>query len=171
MNMGHACDIPRDTGYFNTCDICGVPTDADHFDVANSFQHAPGFGNNSNKQEVELASYTLHSQYCGVLLYFAQYADTEPPPPAQQILSHTPGYEWLILCNSQPRSPYLPSSIILNPWGYTAFPVHLRLEEGCSVKLVVRKVGQPVKQLSTVGGRLMGRYWYNTNYGGTPNRL
>jgi hypothetical protein len=173
--MSHACEIPRDTGYFNTCQICGVPADAGHFDVAN-FKDAPGFGVNLNKTEVELAHYPLHSQYCGSLIYFAQYAEKDQRSPNnRQVLSHTPGYEWLILCNNQSRSPYLPTSIILNPWGYTAFPVHLRLEEGCMLRFVVRKVAPPSGQtevtLSTVGGRLMGRYWYNASYGGAPNRL
>ena len=167
--MNHACEIPRDAGYFNTCQICGVPADAGHFDVA-GFKKAPG----NVGEEVELASYALHSQYCGSLLYFAQYAEDPQRSPNPQVLSETLGYEWLILCNNQPRSPYLPTSIILNPWGYTAFPVHLRLEEGCTLRFVVRKVALPAGQgitLSTVGGRLMGRYWYNADYGGAPNRL
>jgi hypothetical protein len=146
--------------------------------------------------------------------------------------------------------------LILNPWGFNSVPVHLRLEEGCVLRLVVRKVshrtealrsttlqagigtadtaisvsdplnswparGQlrissgaaeelvayadidktasphrfmgvtrgrggtipqawpqgasidldPEIRLSSVGGRLLGRYWYNTIYGGAPNRL
>jgi len=168
MNMSLACEIPRDTGYFNGCHICGVAADASHFDVA-GFKYAPV----NPGQEVELASYTLHSQYCGVLMLFAQYA--EESGFNRQILSHTPGYEWIILCNNQPRSPYLPTSLILNAWGYSAFPVHLRLDEGCALRFVLRKVVPPTGQtgvtLSLVGGRLMGRYWYNTDYGGAPNRL
>jgi hypothetical protein len=168
MNMSHACDIPRDSGYFNVCQICGVPADAGYFDVA-SFKPAPA----NTGEEVELARHTLHSQYCGSLLYFAQYAEQLTPP--QQVISQTPGYEWVILCNNQPRAPYLPTSLILNPWGYNAFPVHLRLEEGCIMRLVVRKVapaaGQSPVTLSQIGGRLMGRSWYNTDYGGAPNRL
>ena len=91
------------------------------------------------------------------------------------MISKTPGYEWVILCNNQPRAPYLPTSLILNPWGYNAFPIHLRLEEGCTLRFVVRKVTPPAGEtevkLSQVGGRLLGRSWYNTIYGGTPNRL
>jgi hypothetical protein len=171
MNVSHTCEIPRDTGYFNACQICGVPTDASYFDVA-GFEAAPA----NLGQEIELASYTLHSQYCGSLLHFAQYAEKDQiSPDNRQVLSHTPGYEWFILCNNQPRSPYLPTSSILNPWGYTAFPVHLRLEEGCTLRFMVRKVAPPAGQaavtLSTVGGRLMGRYWYNVDYGGAPQRL
>jgi len=165
MNLHHACEVPRDTGYSNLCQICGVPLDAGYFDVA-SIKTFVG-------KEIELARYELSPQYCGTLLYFMQYAelvDTQIP-----VISKTPGYEWVILCNNQPRAPYLPTSLILNPWGYNALPIHLRLEEGCTVRLVVRKVNPPAGEesvtLSQVGGRLLGRSWYNTNYGGTPNRL
>jgi hypothetical protein len=167
MNMSHVCEIPRDTGYSNVCQICGVPSDAGYFDVA-SIKKAPGAG-----EEVELARYDLHSQYCGTLLYFAQYAEEQELN--RQVISKTPGYEWVILCNNQPRMPYLPTSVILNPWGQNAFPIHLRLEEGCILRFVVRKVALPAGEsevtLSQVGGRLLGRFWYNTIYGGAPNRL
>jgi hypothetical protein len=170
MNVHQACDIHRDTGYSNVCQVCGVPLDAGYFDVA-SIQEPPGVGKNSNKIEIELARYELNSQYCGTLLYFMQYAE-EDSETKRQVLSNTPGYEWLILCNNQPRAPYLPTSLILNPWGFNALPIHLRLEEGCTVKFVVRKLtpAGDVK-LSQVGGRLLGRTWYNTQYGGAPNRL
>ena len=169
MNMSHACDIPRDTSYSNVCQICGIPLDAGYFDVAD-IQDAPGVGKNSNNIEVELARYELNPQYCGTLLYFMQYA--ELTRTRRQVLSNTPGYEWLILCNNQPRAPYLPTSLILNPWGYNALPIHLRLEEGCTLRFVVRRVARRVPQeLSQVGGRLLGRTWYNTQYGGAPNRL
>jgi len=167
MNMNHACDVPRDTAYSNVCQICGVPLDAGYFDVA-SIQAAPLVG-----KEVEVARYELNPQYCGTMLYFMQYA--EQSETQRQVLSKTPGYEWLILCNNQPRAPYLPTSLVLNPWGYNALPIHLRLEEGCTVRFVVRKVSPPADEaevkLSQVGGRLLGRTWYNTIYGGTPNRL
>ncbi|MEO8134766.1 MAG: hypothetical protein ABI831_12400 [Betaproteobacteria bacterium] len=167
MSASLACETPRDGGYFNACQICGVPGDAGYFDVA-SFQSAPATAGD----EVELARYALHSQYCGALLSFVQFAEEETPP--RQVISQTPGYEWTILCNNQPLSPYLPTTLILNPWGYNAFSVHLRLAEGCVVRLVVRKVtplAGPGVTLSQVGGRLIGRTWYNANYGGAPNRL
>jgi len=164
MNATQVCETPRDTGYSNVCHICGIPSDAGYFDEA-SFKSAPS----NVGDEVELARYELHPQYCGLLLYFAQYAG--PTKAQKQEVFNTPGYEWVILCNNQPRDPYLPTSLILNPWGFNAFPVQLRLEEGCVVRLVVRKVGQPEIPLTTVGGRVMGRYWYNPTYGGVPNRL
>lgn len=174
MNLHHACDVPRDTAYSNVCQICGVPLDAGYFDVANILKAPLKAG-----EEVEVAHYELNPQYCGTLLYFTQYAEHETPPqppqPPQQVISKTPGYEWLILCNNQPRAPYLPTNLILNPWGYNALPIHLRLEEGCTLRFVVRKVppaaGEKEMTLSQVGGRLLGRTWYNTIYGGTPNRL
>ena len=167
MDGSHACETPRDSSYFNVCQICGVPADAGYFDVA-SFQKAPV----NAGEEVELARHELHSQYCGSLLSFAQFAQEKAAD--RQVISQTPGYEWMILCNNQPLSPYLPTSLILNPWGYNAFSVHLRLEEGCLLRLIVRKVPPPAGTgvtLSLVGGRLIGRSWYNTNYGGAPNRL
>lgn len=167
MNRSHVCQTPRDSGYFDVCRICGIPLDANFFDVAD-IKPAPQPG-----QEVEMARYELHPQYCGVLLYFAQYA--EPHESQNRDVFKTPGYEWAILCNNQPRVPYLPTRLILNPWGYNAFPIHLRLEEGCVVRFVVRRVSPPPNEkeipLSSVGGRILGRYWYNTIYGGVPNRL
>ena len=50
--------------------------------------------------------------------------------------------------------------------------MQLRLEEGCLVEFVVRNVGATGNDvLAKVGGRLSGRYWYNTVYGGAPGRL
>lgn len=162
--MSQACEIHRDTGYSNICQICSVPMDAGYFDVAD-IKNAPLVG-----AEVEVARYELNPQYCGTLLYFMQYA--EESGAKRQVLSITPGYEWLILCNNQPRAPYLPTDLILNPWGYNALPIHLRLEEGCTLRFVVRRVATTVSpELSQVGGRILGRSWYNTIYGGVPNRL
>jgi hypothetical protein len=166
MSMSHVCDGPLDTGYSNVCNICRIPLDAEYFDVAN-FKVAP----QREGEEVEVAHHVLSPQYCGILLYFSQFAEDSS---AHQVISHTPSYEWTIRCNNLPRAPYLPTKLILNPWGYTVFPIHLRLEEGCTVSLVVRKV-RPVDQegvkLSQVGGRLLGRCWYNTIYGGAPSPL
>lgn len=163
MNVSHTCESPHSTGYSNVCQICRVPLDAGYFDVA-SIKKAP----QNVGDEVEVARYELHPQYCGTLLYFMQYAEES----GKQVISHTPGYEWLILCNNQPRAPYLPTDLILNPWGTNTPPIHLRLEEGCTVRFVVRRVAAAgTVEMSKVGGRLLGRTWYNTIYGGTPNRL
>jgi hypothetical protein len=38
--------------------------------------------------------------------------------------------------------------------------------------MTVRRTGADQgKTLKKVGGRILGRYWYNTLYGGAPNRL
>ena len=164
MNISHPCEISRDAGYSNLCQVCSVPLDAGYFDVA-GIKNPPLVG-----AEVEIARYELNPQYCGTLLYFMQYA--EEAVTKRQVLSHTPGYEWMILCNNQPRAPYMPTSLILNPWGANALRIELRLEEGCTLRFVVRRVSSTVEaELSKVGGRLLGRVWYNTIYGGTPNRL
>jgi hypothetical protein len=40
------------------------------------------------------------------------------------------------------------------------------------VEFAVRNVGaRDEDKLQKVGGRILGRYWYNTIYGGAPNRL
>jgi hypothetical protein len=144
----------------NVCQICGVPADAGYFDAA---EIKPAPQNPGDEQEV--ARFELHPQYCGVLLHFAQHVEPKAPPTTAIV--ETPGYEWIILCNNQPRAPYLATSVIRNAWGFNAFPVHLRLEEGCTIRFIVRNVSPTSSQvLNRVGGRLQGRYWYNTIYGG-----
>jgi hypothetical protein len=144
------------------CEICGIPKDAGFFDES-SIQSAPVSG-----LELVLARYELHRNYCGVLMSFAQFTkDLVGNNPIT-----TPGYQWQIRCNGQPRDPYLTFDHIINPWGYGGFPVQLRLEEGCVVELAIRNVGAAgTDVLTQVGGRITGRYWYNTDYGGAPNRL
>jgi hypothetical protein len=147
----------------NVCHICGIPWDAGFFDESN-IRDAP-----QPDQEVVLARYELHRNYCGVLMSFAQFTDRYAEDNSQV---RTPGYQWQIRCNGQPRDPYLRFNHIINPWGYGGFPMQLRLEEGCLVELVIRNVGTDNDNLLTqVGGRITGRYWYNTSYGGTPDRV
>ena len=143
------------------CEICGIPSDAGFFDQS-SILPAPKI----RGQEVVLARYELHRNYCGVLMSFTQFTDLAVGNSPQ---FRTPGYQWQVRCNGQPRDPYLTFGHIINPWGYGGFPVQLRLEEGCLVELVIRNVGGT--NLKEVGGRITGRYWYNTAYGGAPNRL
>lgn len=146
----------------STCHICGVPWDASYFDAA-SIQKAPQPG-----QELVLARYQLHRNYCGILMSFAQFTNKYALNNAEV---QTPGYQWQVRCNGQPRDPYLTFDYILNPWGYGGLPLQLRLEEGCVVELVIHNVDVPAgKELEVVGGRVTGRYWYNTEYGGAPNR-
>lgn len=146
------------------CHICGIPWDAGFFDEAN-IRPAPNPG-----EQIVLARYQLHRNYCGVLMSFAQFTQEY----AQDNKVQTPGYQWELRCNGQPREPYLTFEHILNPWGYGGFPVTLRLEEGCMVELAIRNVDVPAadpRELKVVGGRITGRYWYNSEYGGAPNRL
>lgn len=152
----------------NVCHICGIPSDAGFFDSSNIIDKGPPPG-----QEIVLARYELHRNYCGVLMSFAQFTDQYAANNAQV---RTPGYQWQVRCNGQPRDPYLTFDYIINPWGNGGFPIQLRLEEGCVVELAIRNVDVPLgagdpRELGLVGGRITGRYWYNTVYGGAPNRL
>jgi hypothetical protein len=147
-----------------TCPVCAVPVDAGVFDDS-SIAAAPGPG-----EEVVLARFELHPSYCGVLNYFAQFTDAHAQDPAAV---ETPGLQWQIRSNGQPLAPWLTFERIINPWGLSGFPIHVRLEEGCLLELVVRNVtvspggiglliSAPVNR---VGGRLLGRYWYNSMFG------
>ena len=146
----------------STCQICDIPLDATYFDES-SVQDAPGFG-----EEIVLAHYELHRNYSGMLMYFAQFTDAYAANPVEV---QTPGFQWQIRCNGQPRDPYLTFSHIINPWGLSGFPIHLRLEEGCRLEFAVRKVSADQSIIKKVGGRLLGRTWFNTACGGMPNGL
>jgi hypothetical protein len=156
----------------SVCDICGIPWDAGFFDESKIIVLKNPDGTTAQEfnpgQELVLATYQLHRNYCGVLMSFAQFTDLSVGSNPQFT---TPGYQWQIRCNGQPRDPYLTFDHIINPWGYGGFPVQLRLEEGCRVELVIRNVGDRGLDLDQVGGRITGRYWYNVVYGGAPNRL
>jgi hypothetical protein len=148
----------------SVCQDCGVPRDAGFFDHS-SIVRAPEPG-----QEELLARYELHRNHCGMLLYFSQFTDKYASNPT---LVRTPGYQWQILCNRQPRHPYLTFEHVINPWGMSGFPLRLRLEQGSVVEFVIRNVGPGPgdPELGEVGGRIVGSYWYDTNYGGVPNPL
>ncbi len=169
----------------NVCDICGIPSDAGFFDDS-SVQDAP----QTLGEEKVLARYELPQGYCGMLMYFSQFAEPsegDPNPdeaeggprvnvergevsPAgfgsriREVIA-TPGYEWQIRCSGRPRYPYLGFEHIVNPWGLSGFPIFLRLEEACVLELVIRnRTGTAA--LKQVAGRVLGRYWYNPTYGG-----
>ena len=148
-----------------TCHLCGIPADASYFDDSSIAQAPDG-----DNREVVLAKYELHPNYCGELQYFAQYTDAYALSPAEV---ETPDLEWQIRSDGQPLAPWLTFRRIINPWGLSGFPIHLRLKEGSLTELVVRFVGVDVIPLlsgplpvTQVGGRLLGRFWYNTNFGG-----
>jgi hypothetical protein len=152
----------------NACHICGIPWDAGYFDESNIFDlnERPLI----RGQELVLAHYELHRNYCGVLMSFAQFTDLYAADNSQV---RTLGFHWQIRCNGQPRDPYLKLDHILNGWGQTGLAVHLRLEEGSVVEMVLRNVNafdSDSRKIGLVGGRITGRYWYNTVYGGAPDR-
>jgi hypothetical protein len=147
------------------CHVCGIPADASYFDDS-SIASVPDV----TRVEVVLAKYELHPNYCGVLQYFAQYTDAYALSPAAV---ETPDLEWQIRSDGQPLAPWLTFRRIINPWGLSGFPIHLRLREGSLTELVVRFAGTgPVIPLlntppvTQVGGRLLGRFWYNPEFGG-----
>jgi hypothetical protein len=145
------------------CLVCGIPLDARIFDSSNILP-AP-----QNGQELLLARYQLHPMHCGVLHYFAQFTDRYAQDPVQV---STPGYEWQIRCDTQVLDPYLTFTHIINPWGLWGFRVDLRLPEGCTLEFTIRNVGAaPEDQLQLVGGRIGGRHWYDTRFGGAPGQL
>ena len=146
------------------CHVCGVPADCSYFDDS-SIAAAPQIGN-----EVVLARFELHPNYCGILQYFAQYTNAYATSPTEV---ETPGLEWQIRSDGRPLAPWLTFRRIINPWGLSGFPIHIRLQEGSLTELVVRNVFTNVVTLAPravtverVGGRLLGRYWYNTAFGG-----
>ena len=148
-----------------TCHVCGIPADASYFDDSSI-----GIAPHGGKREVVLAKYELHANYCGELQYFAQYTDAYASSP---VAVETPTLEWQIRSDGQPLAPWLTFRRIINPWGLSGFPIHIRLREGSLTELVVRFVREgstePVRdlpQVQRVGGRLLGRYWYNTDFGG-----
>jgi hypothetical protein len=146
------------------CTACGVPFDAQYFDRS-SVKPVPRAG-----ETIELARVDLPPQYCGVLEYFAQFTDEYALDNSQ---IETPGVEWLILADGSPLSPYLSFDRIINPWGEGAFPVAVRLPEGATIKFIARGVSNNSpnpSQITRVGGRLLGRFWYNATFGDAARR-
>jgi hypothetical protein len=149
--------------------VCGTPRDARPFDssrVVDLENLNPPF--ERGREEV-LARYVLHPMHCGVLSYFAQFTDRYAKDPAEIA---TPGYEWQIRSDGQPLDPYLTFDHIINPWGLGAFAVEIRLEHGATIEFAIRNTGVPEgKDLKVVAGRIVGRHWYDTRFGGAPRRL
>lgn len=151
------------------CAGCNIPLDSQYFDVS-SVHAMPSLG-----EEVLLARFDLPAQYCGVLQYFSQYTDLFARDSSQV---PTPSLEWRILTNNQALFPYFDLRHIVNPWGYGSFPVNIRLDESSTVEFVVRGVdiggsvvGPPTDDvINLVGGRIVGRFWYNAAYGDVVNR-
>lgn len=169
--MATASLAVENEGISGLCAMCRIPLDSQYFDESR-ITEAPGIGS-----EAVLARFQLPPQYCGVLEYFAQFTDALARDPTQV---ETPGLEWSMLANGRPLFPYLKFDRILNPWGRGSFQIFLRLDEGAAVEFVVRGIAdvspvadRPVVENpapTRVGGRIVGRYWYNAAYGDVVRR-
>lgn len=137
---------------------CSVPADAKCFDASGYTVKVPPRG-----EQTVLASFQLHPQYCGVLTHFAQFTDDFAVHP-DRIL--TPGLEWLLLQNGKPVFPYLRLQMIVNPWGQNCLPVLIRLDENAKLEFTIRNVSHTGDENKLIAGRIIGRYWYNRNFGG-----
>lgn len=159
----------------NPVDICGIPVDAEYFDVSGFLEtdKLPRKG-----ERAVLASFQIHPQYCGVLEAFTQFTDLFIFDNSRV---DTPGLEWIILRNGQPLFPYNKIEAIVNPWGYAYYAIQIRLDENARLEFVLYNrsfdhflfgaAGESVgeKSIGKVGGRLIGRYWYNEMYGNLPH--
>jgi hypothetical protein len=147
------------------CSNCGIPLDSQYFDES-GVADAPPLG-----KDVVLAHFELQPQYCGVLEYFFQFTDLQAEHPSR---IETPGLEWMILLNNRRLYPYIKLNLIVNPWGYGSLPIAIRLDENATVEFVVRRVSSvdtvAGDVINRVGGRIVGRYWYNAAYGDVVRR-
>lgn len=144
------------------CPVCGIPLDAQVFDAAGIVDLDK---DSAVGRRHLLARFELPAQYCGVLEYFSQFTDAQARDPAE---IDTPGLEWSILINGRPLYPYLAFTLILNPWGFGSFQTTARLNESATLEFIVRKTrdalaGETV--INKAGGRIVGRYWYDAEYG------
>lgn len=141
------------------CTSCGAPLDSQYFDES-SVVSRPAVG-----ETVTLAQFDLPPQYCGVLEYFSQFTDQYA---TNRAAIRTEGVEWLILADGSPLFPYLRLDRIVNPWGEGSYPVAIRLPENTSIRFIARGVNTSTgaaSPINQVGGRLLGRFWYNAVYG------
>jgi hypothetical protein len=146
------------------CPNCGLPRDYEHFDES-GFAGTPAPG-----RQVVLARFELRPQYCGLLENFSQYTDQFGRDLSQV---ETPGLQWIISVNNRPLYPFINLEHIVNPWGYGSFGVSIRLDENATVELAVRNsaYAPPAgSEITRVGGRIVGRFWYNPVYGDATPR-
>jgi hypothetical protein len=111
-----------------------------------------------------LARFELPPQYCGVLEYFSQYTNLLAANSAE---IETRGLDWTIVSNGRPLAPYVRFDRILNPWGSVGVSVAVRIEPSATIELLVRNRGYAPRPngIDRVGGRIVGRYWYDPTYG------
>jgi hypothetical protein len=144
---------------FQPCTGCGVPLDSQRFDES-SIVGVPDLGD-----EVVLARFTLPPQYCGVLQYVSQFTDLNARRPDE---AETPGLAWTLLAGGRPLLPFTNLRLILNPWGFGSFESAVRLDEGADLTFVVRRTAPDTGtsgSVTRVGGRIVGRYWYDRAFG------
>jgi hypothetical protein len=138
----------------STCTVCGIPLDSQVFDES-------GFtGTTQPGRTHRLARFELPARYCGTLEYFAQFTDAWARNPTE---IETPGLDWSILLNGRPLYPYLSFNRILNPWGFGSFQTGVRLTDSGVLEFVVRQTR--ASDVTRIGGRLVGRYWFNPEFG------
>jgi hypothetical protein len=142
---GNGTQLRQTTGSPAVCTDCGIPLDAKYFDES-GLADAPGPG-----QEVVLARFELHSQYCGVLEYFSQFTDLNARDPSQV---ETPGLEWLIFSNRRPLYPYVRLDKVLNPWGFGSFQFSARLDESATIEFLVRRSFTAVPLSTTISSSI-----------------
>jgi hypothetical protein len=142
------------------CALCGIPLDSRYFDNSN-VDKPPDPG-----KELLLASFELPPEYCGILEYFAQFTDRQAKHPEE---IRTPELEWILRLNGRPLDPYFGFRYLLNSWDYATFRVAIRLDDTSRLEFAVRGTGSAPpsssERIKVVGGRLVGRYWYNPVYG------
>ena len=146
------------------CTGCGVPLDSQRFDES-SIVAVPDVGG-----EVVLARFTLPPQYCGALQYVSQFTDLGARRPDE---AETPGLEWTLLAAGRPLLPFAGLRLILNPWGFGSFESAVRLDEGADLAFVVRRTAPETGTsgpVTRVGGRIVGRYWYDRAFGEVVGR-
>ena len=60
---------------------------------------------------------------------------------------------------------YIALDRILNPWGNGSFQIAIRLDDSAVLEFSVRRIDARPLAITAVGGRIVGRYWYNAAYG------
>ena len=158
IGVTSAAEIETTTGL---CAACGIPLDSLYFDES-SVVAAPSV----TGDEVVLARFELPAQYCGILQHFSQFSDAFGDNFKD---IQTPTIEWKLLVNNHALFPYINLRHIVNPWGYGSYPVNIRLDEDSTIELIARRVtaigSLPNPTIDVIGGRIMGRFWYNASYG------
>jgi hypothetical protein len=132
-------------------EACRTPVDAQYFDATG------GVVDLSPTGSVELASFELPFGYCGLLEGFWQFTSTHAANNAE---ISTREFEWLLRINGQPLAPFLNLRTIIQPWGWPARPIAIRLPVTALVEFSVRVVQPPAPAIK-VAGRIFGRYWFS----------